>query len=295
MNAIFIVLPILTLLMFDLGLTLKPQDFKLIAQRPKPVIVGLIGQIILLPLIAWAIINILSTFNIQHSTLFIIGIMLVACSPGGSSSNVFSMLAKGDVALSVTLTACSSLITLFTLPLIMAWVMGYGLPGMGYGVQNAVDIHLPIGNLLIQNIVLMVVPIVIGFIVNIFRAQAAAKIHNVLRRIAMPALILLVTVFFVQHKQTIVTEFASLGLTMSVLILATTGCGALLSWLLKLTTKERRTLVIEIGMQNAAQAITIACSPIIFNNEIIAIPAIIYALMMNLILLAYVGITHLQN
>ena len=295
MNAIFIVLPILTLLMFDLGLTLKPQDFKLIAQRPKPVIVGLIGQIILLPLIAWAIINILSTFNSQHSTLFIIGIMLVACSPGGSSSNVFSMLAKGDVALSVTLTACSSLITLFTLPLIMAWVMGYGLPGMGYGVQNAVDIHLPIGNLLIQNIVLMVVPIVIGFIVNIFRAQAAAKIHNVLRRIAMPALILLVTVFFVQHKQTIVTEFASLGLTMSVLILATTGCGALLSWLLKLTTKERRTLVIEIGMQNAAQAITIACSPIIFNNEIIAIPAIIYALMMNLILLAYVGITHLQN
>ena len=299
MNAIFIVLPILTLLMFDLGLTLKPQDFKLIAQRPKPVIVGLIGQIILLPLIAWGIIHLLPFSPFERGSggvpLFIIGIMLVACSPGGSSSNVFSMLAKGDVALSVTLTACSSLITLFTLPLIMAWVMGYGLPGMGYGVQNAVDIHLPIGNLLIQNIVLMVVPIAIGFIVNIFRAQAAAKIHNVLRRIAMPALILLVTVFFVQHKQTIVTEFASLGLTMSVLILATTSCGALLAWLLKLTTKERRTLVIEIGMQNAAQAITIACSPIIFNNEIIAIPAIIYALMMNLILLAYVGITHLQN
>lgn len=294
MNAIFIVLPILTLLMFDLGLTLKPQDFKLIAQRPKPVIVGLIGQIVLLPLIAWGLIH-LTQYTIHLSPLFIIGIMLVACSPGGSSSNVFSMLAKGDVALSVTLTACSSLITLFTLPLIMAWVMGYGLPGMGYGVQNAVDIHLPIGNLLIQNIVLMVVPIAIGFIVNIFRAQAATKIHNVLRRIAMPALILLVTVFFVQHKQTIVTEFASLGLTMSVLILATTGCGALLSWLLKLTTKERRTLVIEIGMQNAAQAITIACSPIIFNNEIIAIPAIIYALMMNLILLAYVGITKIRN
>ncbi len=282
MNAIFIVLPILTLLMFDLGLTLKPQDFKLIAQRPKPVIVGLVGQIILLPLIAWAIIQ-LSVFSSQLSALFIIGIMLVACSPGGSSSNVFSMLAKGDVALSVTLTACSSIITLFTLPLIMAWVTA--------SVGEATDIHLPIGNLLIQNIVLMVVPIAIGFVVNIFREQTAAKIHNVLKRIAMPALVLLVTVFFVQHKQTIVAEFASLGLTMTTLILATTGCGALLAWLLKLTTKERRTLVIEIGMQNAAQAITIACSPLIFNNEIIAIPAIIYALMMNLILLAYVGIT----
>jgi BASS family bile acid:Na+ symporter len=292
MNTIFIVLPILTLLMFDLGLTLKPQDFKLIAQRPKPVIVGLVGQIILLPLIAWLIIH--SPFTNNLSPLFLIGIMLVACSPGGSSSNVFSMLAKGDVALSVTLTACSSIITLFTLPLIMAWVTSKGLQGMGYGLQEAVDIHLPIGNLLIQNIVLMVVPISIGFVVNIFREQAAAKIHNVLKRIAMPALVLLVTVFFFQHKQTIVTEFVSLGLTMTVLILATTSCGALLSWLLRLSTKERRTLVIEIGMQNAAQAITIACSPLIFNNEIIAVPAIIYALMMNLILLVYVGITKIN-
>lgn len=282
MNSIFIVLPILTLLMFDLGLTLKPEDFKLIAQRPKPVIVGLVGQIILLPLIAWAIIHLPFASNL--SPLFIIGIMLVACSPGGSSSNVFSMLAKGDVALSVTLTACSSIITRFTLPLIMAWVMK--------SVQfSDVSIHLPIGKLLMQNLVLMVVPIAIGFIMNIFKEQAAAKIHNVLKRIAMPALVLLVTIFFIQHKQTIIAEFASLGLSMTALILATTGCGALLAWLLKLTTKERRTLVIEIGMQNAAQAITIACSPLIFNNEIIAIPAIIYALMMNLILLAYVGIT----
>ena len=285
MNAIVIVLPILTLLMFDLGLTLKPQDFKLIAQRPKPVLVGLVGQIILLPLIAWAIIQSPITNNL--SPLFLIGIMLVACSPGGSSSNVFSMLAKGDVALSVTLTACSSIITLFTLPFIMAWVTA--------SVGEATDIQLPIGNLLIQNIVLMVVPIAIGFIVNIFREQAAAKIHNVLKRIAMPALVLLVTVFFFQHKRTIMAEFASLGLTMTILILATTGCGALLAWLLHLTTKERRTLVIEIGMQNAAQAITIACSPLIFNNEIIAIPAIIYALMMNLILLAYVGVTKIQK
>ena len=294
MNTIFIVLPILTVLMFDLGLVLKPADFKLIAQRPKPVIVGLVGQIILLPLIAWGIIQ-LSAISHPYSALFIIGIMLVACSPGGSSSNVFSMLAKGDVALSVTLTACSSIITLFTLPLIMAWVTSEGLRVTGYGLQEAIDIHLPIGNLLVQNIVLMVVPISIGFVVNLFHEQAAAKIHNVLKRIAMPALVLLVTVFFIQHKQTILTEFTSLGLTMTVLILATTGCGALLSWLMKLTTKERRTLVIEIGMQNAAQAITIACSPLIFNNEEIAIPAIIYALMMNLILLAYVGIAKLQK
>lgn len=287
MNTIFIVLPILTLLMFDLGLTLRPADFRLIAERPKPVLIGLVGQIILLPLIAWGICS-LTPYAIHHTPLFIIGIMLVACCPGGSSSNVFSMLAKGDVALSVTLTACSSIITLFTLPLIMAWVV--------QSVQMSdISIQLPIGKLLVQNIVLMVVPISIGFIVNLFKPEAADRIHNVLKRIAMPALVLLVTVFFIQHKQTIVTEFSSLGLTMTLLILATTSCGALMAWLFRLTTKERRTLVIEIGMQNAAQAITIACSPLIFNNEIIAIPAIIYALMMNLILLAYVGITKIRK
>jgi len=285
MNTIFIVLPILTILMFDLGLTLKPQDFKLIARRPKPVIAGLVGQIILLPLIAWLIIA--SPLGRDLSPLFVIGIMLVACSPGGSSSNVFSMLARGDVALSVTLTACSSLITLFTLPLIMAWVVR--------SVQSAeISIHLPIGKLLVQNIVLMVVPVAAGFVLNLFREKVAGRIHNVLKRTALPALVLLVTIFFFQHKETIVAEFASLGLTMSVLILATTGCGALVALLLKLSTKERRTLVIEIGMQNAAQAITIACSPLIFANEIIAIPAIIYALMMNLILIAYVGLTRLK-
>ena len=289
MNTIFIVLPILTILMFDLGLVLRPADFRLIAERPKPIVIGLVGQIVLLPLIAWGLIKfagVVPLFAQTLTPLFVIGIMLVACSPGGSSSNVFSMLAKGDVALSVTLTTCSSIITLFTLPLIMSWVTSE--------VGDAVNIHLPVGRLLVQNIVLMVVPISLGFVLNLYKSELAARIHEVLKRIAMPALVLLVTIFFIQHRQTIVAEFGSLGMMMTILILSTTGCGALLAWLFRLTGKERRTLVIEIGMQNAAQAITIACSPLIFNNEIIAIPAIIYALMMNLVLIAYVGITKLR-
>jgi len=275
MNTIIIVLPILTLLMFDLGLALKPQDFALIAARPKPVLVGLVGQILLLPLIAWGVGNL---FHL--SPLFMIGIMLVACSPGGSSSNVFSMLAKGDVALSVTLTACSSIITLFTLPLIMTWVT--------LQVGETAQIQLPVGNLLVQNLVLMAVPIALGLLISVFRPTWAQMMHRGLRRIAMPALVLLVSVFFFQHRTTLMAEFGSLGLTMTVLILASTSAGALLSWMTRLLRQERRTLVIEIGMQNAAQAITIACSPLIFDNEVIAIPAIVYALLMNIILLLYI-------
>ena len=282
MNTIFIVLPILTLLMFDLGLALRPSDFRLIVERPYAVIAGLTGQIIFLPLIALLVGNL---FNIEP--VFFLGIMLIACSPGGSSSNVFSMLAGGDVALSVSLTAFSSVITLFTGPFIMDAMASY----MG----SAVNVHLPVGNLLVQNIVLMAVPIIIGLCISVYRPNAAKRMHGVLKRLAFPLLILLASVFFIQNRDTIVEEFPKLGMSITVLILLSMLSGILLSWVMRLSHKEQRTIVIEIGMQNAAQAITIASSPFVFNNDIMAIPAIVYALMMNVVLLTYVGIIHYRH
>ena len=277
MSTIWIVLPILTLLMFELGLNLKIEDFKLFKTRPKPVVAGLIGQIIILPLLAWFIGK---AFGLQP--IFLIGFVLIACCPGGSSSNVFSMLAKGDVALSVSLTACSSIITLFTVPLIMQWVTS--------AAGNAVMVHLPVGKLVMQNLVLMFLPIVVGIIVRKRWGGAADAMHRVLSRIAFPALIFLAGVFFFQNREAIVDSFAQLGLSVTVLILLAIGSGALLSRAMRLTVQERRTIVIEVGMQNAAQAIAIASSPLVFNNDVIAIPAIIYALMMNVILITYVAI-----
>ena len=277
MNTIFIVLPILTLLMFDLGLALRPSDFRLIVERPYAVLAGLIGQIVFLPVIAFLVGKL---FGIEP--IFFLGIMLIGCSPGGSSSNVFSMLAGGDVALSVSLTAFSSVITLFTSPLIMDFVASM----MG----NDVDVHLPVGNLLVQNIVLMAVPIAIGLLIAVYKESFAQKLHAVLKRQAFPLLIMLASVIFIQNRETIIEEFPKLGLTITILILLSMLSGILLSWLMQLTRKEQRTIVIEIGMQNAAQAITIASSPFVFNNDIMAIPAIVYALMMNVILLIYVGV-----
>ena len=277
MNTIWIVLPILTLLMFELGLNLKLEDFKLFKTRPKPVLAGLIGQIIVLPLLAWLIGK---AFGLE--AIFLIGFLLIACCPGGSSSNVFSMLAKGDVALSVSLTACSSIITLVTVPIIMAWVTS--------SAGSAVTVHLPIGKLVMQNLVLMFLPIAIGIAVRKRWHQAAEAMHRVLSRIAFPALIFLAGVFFFQNRDAIIDSFGQLGLSVSVLILCAMASGALLCRAMRLTGKERRTIVIEVGMQNAAQAIAIASSPLVFNNDVIAIPAIIYALMMNVILITYVAI-----
>lgn len=278
MNPILLVIPILSILMFDLGLTLKLGDFSLLARRPMPVLIGLVGQLVVLPLIAYGL-----AVTFQLPPLFFVGIVLIACCPGGSSSNVFSMLAGGDVALSVTLTALSSIITLVTVPLILAWAVAAS------GAEAAGAVHLPVGNLLVQNIVLMAVPIALGVAVKHWWPGAAEKMARVLGKIAFPALMLLAGIFFVQHKDTILDNFGQLGSCVLALIVLAIIVASLLSRLTRLTSQVRRTIVIEVGMQNAAQAIAIASSPFIFDNPVIATPAIIYALLMNIVLLTYVA------
>lgn len=277
MNSIFIVLPILTLLMFDLGLTLQPRDFVFIVRKPRAAIVGLFGQLIMLPLIAYAIASLFSL-----PPIFFIGVMLIACCPGGSSSNIFSMLAKGDVALSVSLTALSSIITLVTVPAIMQWVTVY--VGASQGIQ------LPVVNLLMQNVFTMLAPIVLGILCRKYYSNVAMKMDRVLSKIAFPALMLLAGIFFVQHYDTITTHFSVLGMCVGLLLLTAVALSGVGSRCMRLNNKECRTIVIEVGMQNAAQAIAVASSPFVFNDGRIAIPAIIYALLMNVVLLTYVSI-----
>jgi len=282
MNSILIVLPILTVLMFDLGLTLKLSDFIMVFKKPKAMITGLAGQLILLPVVAAAI-----GLTLKLEPIFLIGLILIACCPGGSSSNIFSKLANGDVALSVSLTAVSSIVTLFTLPLIMHYTT------MRAG--EAVGVTLPVGNLLKQNFLTTLLPIAIGITVRHFREDAARKIDKILAKCAFPALMLLAGIFFVQNKAVIIDNFKLLGLSTGMLIILSILIAAGASRLLRLNRKEKRTIVIEVGMQNAAQAIAIATSPFVFNNAAIATPAIIYALLMNVVLLSYVGIIKISQ
>ena len=277
MNTIWIVLPILTLLMFDLGLSLRFEDFGKVFRRPWPIVVALLGQLVLLPLIALGL-----AYLFHLPPVFFIGLVLIACCPGGSSSNVFSKLAKGDVALSVTLTALSSVITLFTIPAIMVWATRL--------VGESVGIALPVGNLIKQNLVLMLLPVLLGIGLHYAWPKGAEKTDKVLSRLAFPLLLVLITIFYIQHHRTILENIGLLGLCVTALILVAIGCSALLSRLVKNSPQQRRTVVIEVGMQNAAQAIAIASSPIIFSNEEMAIPAILYSLMMNIVLLIYVAV-----
>ena len=277
MNTIWIVLPILTLLMFDLGLSLRFEDFGKVFRHPWPLAVALFGQLVLLPAIALGL-----AYLFGLPPVFFIGLVLIACCPGGSSSNVFSKLAGGDVALSVTLTALSSIITLFTIPFIMSWATQL--------VGGSVGITLPVGNLIKQNLVLMLLPVLLGIGLHYAWPNGADKTDKVLSKLAFPLLLVLITVFYIQHRHTILENIGILGLCVTALILVAIGLSSLLSRLVKNSPRQRRTVIIEVGMQNAAQAIAIASSPLIFANEEMAIPAILYSLMMNIVLLIYVGV-----
>lgn len=279
MNTIWIVIPVLLLLMFLLGTDLNKGDFANVARNKKAVLAGMTGQLVFLPLIAIGV-----AWVLKLPPVYFMGLVLVACCPGGSSSNVFSMLAKGDVALSVTLTALSSVITLFTLPLIMGGV------AMLVSQQAGLEINLPVGKLLVQNLVLLFAPMLLGIMLRHFRPKTAAKVNKVLGKCAFPALMLLAGVFFLQYTREIIQHFAVLGVAAGTLVLLAMLCSSLLSRTGRFSAGVRRTIVIEVGMQNAAQAIAIASSPFIFNSGEMAIPAIIYALLMNVILLTYVAL-----
>lgn len=274
---IWIVMPILIVLMFMLGIGLDRNSFAELKKQPWSVLAGLFGQIVVLPAIAFAL-----GIWFELPPVYFLGLMLVACSPGGSSSNAFSMLAGGNVALSVTLTACSSIITLFTLPLIMTFFASY------ISVNSDVTVVLPVGKLIMQNIVLIFVPIILGILFRVAKADWAHAVEKVLKKCAFPALMLLALVFFLQYTKEIIASFTTLGLAAGLLILCAMLAGQLLNWLFGFSKAVSRTINIEIGMQNAAQAIAIATSPFIFNNVSMALPAIIYALLMNVILLTYV-------
>lgn len=276
---IWIVMPILIVLMFLLGTDLNKDSFTNVARNPRAVIIGMTGQLLILPVIAFVLACLL-----KLPPVYFMGIMLIACCPGGSSSNVFSMLAKGDVALSVTLTAISSIVTMFTIPAIMEFVSNF------VSEQSGIDINLPFGKLIVQNIVLLFVPLILGILFRKFYPDTAAKVNKILGKLAFPALMTLALIFFLQYTEEIKANFAVLGITITVLILAAMLCSSLLSRLTRSNTAVRRTIVIEVGMQNAAQAISIASSPFIFNNGEMALPAIIYALLMNVILLIYVAV-----
>jgi len=262
-------LPIgLAFIMFAVGIGLRIDNFKQIAFYPKAFFTGLINQIILLPAIGLAL-----AFTYSGPPEFALGIMILAACPGGITSNLLSVLAGGNAALSVSMTAVTSMVSIFTVPAILAFshLFLFG---------NMTNIEMPVGRVMAGTFLITGVPIILGMILNAKKPEFCTKIKNTVRSLATVIFALIVAGAFISNMENITKHFFDVGLYLVWLNLATMALGFGTAYILNLNRADSTTISLECGLQNAALAIFIAIN--VLGKPDLMIPAIIYALIMNI-------------
>ena len=270
-----ILLPIgLAFIMFAIGLGLTPVDFGRVFRTPRAILVGLLNQIVLLPLIGLAVL-----VGYHGRPEFALGIMILAASPGGITSNLLTTLSGGNAALSVTMTAITSLLSVVTVPLILGFAQ---LVFMG----TAQEISMPLGMIMGSILVVTFIPITLGMTVQFFKPKFAEWARPKARQLATIIFALIVVSAFIDQMDNITTYFAEIGPQLLILNVATMALGLFSARALGLGRRDRIAITLECGLQNAALAIFIAVS--VLGNPILVVPAITYALVMNITAAAYI-------
>ncbi len=252
--------------MFGMGMSLVIDDFKRVVLFPTAVVLGLVGQIMVLPLIAFALVKWLDV-----APLIAVGVMLIAACPGGTSSNLISHLAKGDTALSISLTAISSLITVVSIPLIVGLSMEYFL------VADQA-IHLPVVKTISTLIAITLLPVGLGMLTRNKWSEFAIQQESKVNLFSGLFLAFLVLAILLQQPETVKKGIATTGLVVISLNVVSMFSGFLIAKVFKLTARQSTTIGIEIGVQNGTLAILIATT--VLHQPAIAIPAAIYSLAM---------------
>lgn len=251
-----------------MGLSLVVDDFKRVINYPKAIFVGLANQLILLPLIGFAIAIV---FPVRPEIA--IGIMILAACPGGPTSNLISHLAKADVALSVSLTALSSLITILSIPFIVNFTLTHF-------AEEGQIVKLDVGQTILQIFAIIVVPIVLGMLVRRNWPEFANKMEKPVRRISGIILALIILGIVFKEKENMSGYFEEAGLVALLLNVTTMLVGYYSSKFFKIPIKSATSIAIESGIQNGTLAITIAV--VLLGNSEYAITAAIYSLIMYL-------------
>lgn len=236
----------LFIIMAGMGLSLTIYDFKRIIRYPKAVMVGLSSQLIILPSIAFLIALILNV-----PPVVAIGIMLIASCPGGATSNMISYLAKGDLALSISLTAIASLLSFITIPIIMNLSFNYFL-------DEAQAVSLDFLATLQQLFVIIIIPVLIGMTINRKYPAFAFRVEKPVKKASMVLFILVVAGVSYSNRNEFIEYFAETGLPSILLNICTMIAGYLVAVLFRLPRRQAVTISIESGIQNGTLAITIA-------------------------------------
>jgi len=263
-----IFLPIsLAIIMFGMGLTLVVGDFSRLFTYPKAVIVGLCNQLIFLPLIGFSIILL---FDLSSSMA--IGIMILALCPGGPTSNLITQVARGNIGLSVTLTALASLITVFTIPIILSKAITY------FTGETGVVIELPIVQTMLQILVITVIPVSIGMVIRKKNEGFALRMEKPMRTASTVLFVIIFLLVMIANKDLIVEAMKEVGLATLLLNLSTMALGYITARAFRIKGKSQISITIESGIQNGTLAFVIATT--ILNNVEMGLPTGAYSIWM---------------
>jgi BASS family bile acid:Na+ symporter len=262
-----VLLPVaLAIVMLGMGLSLVPEDFQRITRYPRAVAVGTVCQCLVLPLLGALI-----ALVVPMEPVMAVGLVVVAVCPGGPSSNLMTYLARGDVALSVTLTAVSSIVTVFTIPLFTNLALQHFL---GAGAAIA----LPVGTTMLQIVLVTLLPTAIGMGIRHRFPGTARRLEKQMGRLAGGLLALIILLLFVREAPKLPGFLAQMGLAIALLNLLAMLAGFLAGRLFRLPVAQQVCIAIEVGIQNGTLAIAITAG--LLNNPDMAVPAAVYSLLM---------------
>jgi BASS family bile acid:Na+ symporter len=260
---------VIALIMYNLGLSLTPEDFKRTFRFPKAMIIGLICQMLLLPVIAY-ILAVIS--NLPPAIK--VGLILIAACPGGATSNLITYLLKGDVALSISLTSINSILILFSIP-----VISYLALELFMGQHTRVS--MPLMNTVLKIFLMILLPTSLGLVTRLKVPGFAQRLEKILKYLTTLLLgVVYLFTFIGNNESSEITTRQLIQTAPYALILNFVGMssGYLAGYLARFNKKRIITLVIEIGIQNSALAITIASSQAFLGNKQMALPALVYGM-----------------
>ncbi len=256
----------LMIIMFGMGLSLTIADFKRVIDEPKAILIGLINQLVLLPIIGFTLV----TF-IEVPAEIAIGIMILAACPGGATSNIIAFLAKGDTALSVSLTAVASIVTIFSIPLIVGFSIAH--------FQSAeAQMELDAKKMIIQLLSIVVIPVMVGMILRAKATSLALKMEKTVHIIATVLFVLITVGLIIKEHANIIPYFKQAGIPTTLLNVISLSLGYLTARIFQLRKSQSISIAVESGVQNSGLAITIAI--ITLQNTTYGIAAAIYTLIM---------------
>ena len=270
----------LAIIMFGLGLGLTVADFKRVITIPRDFIVGFFGQVIILPIIAFILIHIISM-----PPEIALGVMVIAAAPGGVTSNILTKFANGDVALSVTLTAVVSLISVITVPLIVYNSASF----LGFEITKEISMI----NIAVKMFFVVTVPVIFGMIVRSFMTDFIVSKTLLIQRLSVILFLVVFISIWVEEWDRIISFITRAGLVAFILNITMIFIGCFMAKYLASGLGQRKCISLECGLQNGTLAVFVATQ--LFDDIVFMVPTAAYALIMFVTSIIFVLIVRKIN